>query len=182
MRLAFTVLVLAVAVQRLWEVRRSSQHEAQIIAAGGREHAAGQMVWMRAIHTSWLVGMVGEAWLVRRTPPLWLVAIAGVAFLLGQGLRLSAMRALGPRWTVKVMTLPEPAVSSGVFRWLRHPNYAGVCLELAALPLLGGAYVTAAAASFANALLLRRRIAAEEAALRADSSYDAIFAPRGAAS
>jgi methyltransferase len=172
---AFTALVLAVAAQRLWEVRRSARHEARIIAAGGREHAAGQMAWMRAIHALWLAGMLAEAWLVRRTVPLWLVGIAAFAFLAGQALRLTAMRTLGSRWTVKVMTLPEPAVSNGIFRWLRHPNYLGVCLELVALPLLGGAYVTAGAASVANALLLRRRIAAEEAALRADSNYDAVF-------
>jgi methyltransferase len=171
----FTALVLAVAIQRLWEVRRSARHEAQILELGGREHAAGQMAWMRAIHALWLGGMLAEAWLVRRTAPAWLVAVAAVAFLLGQTLRLSAMRALGPRWTVKVMTVPEPAVSSGIFRVLRHPNYVGVCLELAALPLLGGAYVTAVVASIANAVLLRLRIGAEEAALREDSSYDAVF-------
>lgn len=176
MTVLFTVLVLAVALQRLWEVRRSARHEARIVARGGREHAAGQMAWMRAIHTLWLGGMLAEAWIVRRTTPTWLLAVAAVAFVAGQALRLSAMHALGPRWTVKVMTVPEPAVSSGVFRWLRHPNYIGVCLELAALPLLGGAYVTAIVASVANAVLLRRRIAAEEAALRAESSYDAVFA------
>ncbi len=175
MTVVFTVLALAVAAQRLWELRRSARHEARIVALGGREHAAGQMAWMRAIHALWLAGMLAEAWLVRRTAPTWLAVLAAAAFLLGQALRLSAMHALGPRWTVKVMTVPEPAVSSGIFRRLRHPNYVGVCLELAALPLLGGAYVTAAAASVANALLLRRRIAAEEAALRADSSYDAVF-------
>ena len=59
---------------------------------------------------------------------------------------------------------------------MRHPNYLGVCLELASLPLLGGAYVTAAAASVANAFLLQRRIAAEEAALREHSCYDSVFA------
>ena len=175
MTVVFTALVLSVAAQRLWEVRRSGRHEARILASGGREHAAGQMRWMRAIHTLWIVGMLAEAWLARRTVPLWLAILGASLFLLGQALRLSAMHALGPRWTVKVMTLPEPAVSSGVFRWVRHPNYLGVCLELAGLPLLGGAYVTAVAASLANGLLLHRRIAAEEAALRADSSYDAVF-------
>jgi methyltransferase len=173
---AFTVLVLAVAVQRLWEVRRSARHEARIRALGGREHAAGQMRWLRAVHTAWILGMLAEAWLVRRAVPLWLAVAAAAVFAGGQALRLAAMHALGPRWTVKVMTLPEPAVATGVFRFVRHPNYLGVCLELAALPLLGGAYATAAAASLANTVVLRRRIAAEEAALRAESSYDAVFA------
>jgi methyltransferase len=64
-------------------------------------------------------------------------------------------------------------VQAGIFRWIRHPNYLGVVLEIAALPLIGGAYVTAIAASIANAILLRARIRAEEHALRVDNDYDA---------
>jgi methyltransferase len=166
MRLAFTLLVLAVAAQRLWEVRRSGRHERQILARGGREHAPEQMRWMRAVHALWLAGALAECWLAQRTPPAWLLLPAAAAFLEGQALRLLAMRELGPRWTVKVMTLPDaPLVATGIFRRLRHPNYVGVCLELAALPLLGGAYATAIAATVANGILLRFRIAAEDAAL-----------------
>jgi methyltransferase len=166
MTVAFTVLVLAVAAQRLWELRRSSRHEARILALGGREHAPAQMPWMRAIHAAWLVGALVEAWLAPHTPPVWVLVPAGIAFVAGQVLRLLAMHALGDRWTVKVMTLPDaPLVASGPFRRLQHPNYVGVCLEIAALPLLGGAYVTAAVATLANAILLRLRIAAEDAAL-----------------
>ena len=35
----------------------------------------------------------------------WLAGVALPVFLLGQGLRIAAMRALGSRWTVKVLTL-----------------------------------------------------------------------------
>lgn len=177
--IAFTALVLAVAAQRLWELRISRRHEERILAAGGREHAARQMPWMRAVHASWLAGMLGEAWLLQRAVSPWLAALAIAAFAAGQTLRLSAMRELGDRWTVKVMTVPDaPAVSSGVFGRLRHPNYLGVCLELAALPLLGGAYVTASVASVANGILLRARIAAEEAALTAENDYASALAGR----
>lgn len=179
MRVAFTFLVLAVAAQRLWEVRKSRRNELRILALGGREHAAGQMKWMRAVHALWLGGMLAETWALRPalSPAVAALGLAGIAA--GQALRLTAMHTLGERWTVKVMTLPEkPAVSSGIFNRLRHPNYVGVCLELAALPLVGGAYATAILASTANGFLLRARIAAEEAALRADSSYDATFGDR----
>lgn len=177
--LAFTALVLAVAAQRLWELRVSRRHEERILAAGGREHAAGQLPWMRAVHASWLVGMLAEGWLVQRAVSPWVAAFALAAFAAGQTLRLTAMRELGDRWTVKVMTLPAaPAVSTGIFSRLRHPNYVGVCLELAALPLLGGAYVTALGASVANGVLLRARIAAEEAALTAENDYATALAGR----
>jgi methyltransferase len=171
-RIVFTVLIAAVAAQRLWELRRSARHQARIVAAGGREHAPGQLLWMRGVHAAWLSGMLIESWVVQRPISPTIAAIALIAFLIGQALRLLAMRELGARWTVSIMTLPGAApVATGIFRHMRHPNYVGVCLELAALPLIGGAYVTAVLASAANALLLVFRIRAEEAALRADNDY-----------
>jgi methyltransferase len=58
------------------------------------------------------------------------------------------------------------AVTSGPYRFLRHPNYLAVVLEGIALPLVHTAWVTAAVFTVANAALLRVRIAAEEQALR----------------
>jgi methyltransferase len=72
------------------------------------------------------------------------------------------------------------AVTSGPYRWVRHPNYLAVSIEMAALPLVHTAWVTALVWSLANALVLRRRIAAEEAALREASDYDGAMAGRGA--
>lgn len=178
-REAFTLLVVAVALQRLWELRRSARHEAALRARGGREHAAGQMPWMRALHASWLVAMLLETWALETPFVPWLAAIAGALFVIGQALRLAAMRALGPRWTVTVITVPgERAVESGIFRFVRHPNYLGVVLEIFALPLLHGAWITALAFTLANAALLRARVAAEERALESDSDYAAAHGAR----
>jgi methyltransferase len=64
------------------------------------------------------------------------------------------------------MTLPEaPLVTNGIYRYLRHPNYVGVTLEMAAVPLLHNAYGTAVLFTIANAGLLSIRIRAEEEAL-----------------
>jgi methyltransferase len=59
---------------------------------------------------------------------------------------------------------------------MRHPNYAAVILELLAVPLVGGAWLTALLATGANALVLRRRIAAEEHELMRDRAWRAHFA------
>lgn len=174
-----TSAVVAIAIQRLFELRTSARHEAALLARGAREHAAGQMPWMRALHALWLIGTLAEAWLLGRVAPPWLIALGLVGLAIGQALRLAAMRALGPRWSVKVLTVPgETAIATGIFRHLRHPNYLGVILELAALPLIGGAWITALVASAANAILLRARIAAEERALREDSDYASVHGQR----
>jgi methyltransferase len=170
---SYVFLVLAVAVQRLLEMRLSRANELELKAQGGIEHAAEQMPYMKALHGAWLLSCLGEVWLFDRPVYGWLVFIALLLFCAGQVLRLSAMHALGSRWTTKVITLPrEPAVFSGVFRFVRHPNYLGVILEILALPLIHTAYLTAIVFSIANGALLYYRIRAEEQALGESSDYD----------
>lgn len=172
-RIAFTMIVLLVALQRLGELRRSARNEAQLRAVGGIEHAPAQMKWMRGLHASWLLAMPVEVWWFRAPFIPALAASAMLVFGLGQCLRMLAIRELGARWTVTIMTVPgEEARSTGPFKYIRHPNYLGVALEIAALPLIHGAWVTALIATLGNAILLRARIRAEESALRAQSHYE----------
>jgi methyltransferase len=56
-------------------------------------------------------------------------------------------------------------VQHGIYRYLRHPNYLGVELEIVTAPLVHSAYVTSIAFGIANALLLRARIRREVQAL-----------------
>jgi methyltransferase len=175
-RTLFTLLVAAVAVQRLAELRRSRRHEAALRAAGAHEHARWQVPMLAAVHTAWLVAACVEVWWLEPPfrPTLAAIAFAGLAA--GQGLRYAAMSALGPRWTISVLTLPAaPPVATDVYRYLRHPNYVGVVFEIAALPLVHGAVWTAAIASVVNAAALACRIRAEERALESDNAYGAHF-------
>jgi methyltransferase len=178
-RVAFTALVALVAAQRLVEMRVSRRHEDALRARGAIESAPRQMAVMAALHGTWLVAMVVEVWW--RQPPFrpGRAAAAFALFGAGQALRWSAQRALGPRWTTRVMTLPsEPPVTTGIYRYVRHPNYLGVVLEMAALPLVHGAVWTCVTCSAGNALLLVARIRAEEAALGRDNQYARHFGPR----
>ncbi|MGE0789445.1 MAG: isoprenylcysteine carboxyl methyltransferase family protein [Sandaracinaceae bacterium] len=165
-RVLFASVVGLVAGQRLMELRTSARHESKLRAAGAVEHAAEQMPFMRALHGLWLASCIAEVFLLKRRASLPTAIGATLAFGAGQLLRRSAMRALGERWNVRVLVLPgQPPVSGGPFRYVRHPNYLGVALEMAALPAMHGAFVTAIGFSIANAVLLRARIRAEEDAL-----------------
>jgi len=177
--IAFVVVLIVLALQRLFELRLSRRNEAHMQAQGGREHDSGHFRWMKLLHASWFVAMLAEAWWLRRPFKPLLAAVAFVTFLAGQSLRYAAIRTLGPRWSVRIMTLPgAPPVDRGIYRYLRHPNYLGVVLEIAAVPLLHGAYLTSILFSLANSLLLRVRIAAEEQALDDCRQYTAVFARR----
>lgn len=178
-RVIFVLLVLALALQRLLELRLSRRHEAGILAHGGREYGADHFGWMKALHTAWFIAMLAEVFLLDRPFIPWLAAVAFVFFLIGQVLRYAAILTLGPRWTVRVMTLPdEPLVTRGIYRYVRHPNYAGVILEIAAAPLLHTAYLTSMVFTLANAAVLAVRIRTEEHALDLDNHYQHAFVGR----
>ena len=179
-RILFVVFIALLAGQRSWEVRLSRRYEAQILAQGGREYRPDHFRVMQLLHTSWFVMMVVEVFWKRRPFKPILAIVALLLFLLGQTLRYAAIHTLRDRWTVRVMTLPGvPPVTQGVYRYLPHPNYLGVALEIAAVPLLHTAYLTSFAFSLANTLLLAFRIRIEEQALEADNEYGRFF-PRSA--
>jgi len=64
-------------------------------------------------------------------------------------------------------------VTTGPFRFVRHPNYTGVILEMISLPLIHTAWITAIVTSLAYFLVLSKRIRAEEGVLMANPEYRA---------
>jgi methyltransferase len=167
-RLVFLGLVAGLGLQRLFELRLSRRNEHQILQNGGREHAPETYPWIVALHSSWFAAMILEVFARRREFHPKLATVGLSLFAIGQFLRLTAIRTLGWRWSTRVMTVPGPQgalVREGIYRYLRHPNYLGVELEILSVPLLHSAYLTSALFGLANALLLRDRIRREEQAL-----------------
>ena len=174
-RLLFAVFVAALGLQRLFELRLSRQNERRILLNGGREHTPETYRWIVTLHAAWFAAMLLEVFAGRRKFRPQLAALAFPLFAAGQALRLTAIRTLGWRWSTRVMTVPGPAgapVQHGIYRYIRHPNYMGVQLEILAAPLLHSAYVTSAVFGVANALLLRDRIQREEQALEEDTGLE----------
>jgi methyltransferase len=178
-RLLFAGFVAALGIQRLFELRLSRRNERRIRKRGGREHASETYRWIFRLHTAWFAVMLLEVFPFKRTFRPWLAATAFGVFAAGQGLRLTAIRTLGWRWSTRVMTIPgEVPVQRGIYRYIRHPNYLGVELEILAVPLMHSAYLTSIVFGVANALLLRARIRQEEQALDAsgrDNRYLDLF-------
>jgi methyltransferase len=164
----YTALVLLVAVERLAELVVARRNTAWSMARGGMVTGRGHYPWMVALHSGLLAACLLEVGLAGRPfvpalgwPMLGLVAAA-------QGLRWWCVVTLGRRWNTQVIVIPGlPLVTAGPYRWrwLRHPNYVAVAVEGAALPLVHGAWITAATFSVLNAVLMVVRLRCEEAAL-----------------
>jgi methyltransferase len=160
-------LVLVVVLQRLSELRLAKRNLAWALERGGRLVEEPHYWLFFALHVGWLVAWAVEAWL--RGPalaPTWWAWLAG--FCLAEGLRYWAIASLGRRWNTKIVVLPgEPLIRRGPYRVVPHPNYLAVAVELACVPMIFGAWVTALVCTSLNAaLLLGLRIPAEVAAVR----------------
>lgn len=160
------IVLLLLIVQRMLELRIARRNEAWARAEGAIELGARHYPLFFVLHGSWLLGWVAEAVLrgpqLHGTAPVWI----GL-FCAASGLRYWAITSLGPRWNTRILVLPgAPKIRRGPYRFLAHPNYVAVVVELWAVPAIFGAWVTAAVVGVLNlALLLAVRIPAESAAL-----------------
>ena len=172
----YLVLLVAVVCERLVELVLTARNARRLEARGGYEVGRGHFPVMAILHTGLLVAAPLEVWWLDRpfAPALGFTMLAVVAFTMA--LRYWAVITLGDRWTARVFVVPgESPVTGGPYRFLRHPNYLAVILEVAALPLVHGAWITALVASVGNAWVLKTRIRVEEEALADSSNYNEAF-------
>lgn len=175
-RIIFTGIAIAIMVQRLFELRISKRNAKQLIAQGGKVHHDNSIQLVKGLQIGWFAAMLTEVWVLDRPFIPGLAAIALFATVAGQYLRYLSMQALGLRWTLPIVTLPGvSAVDTGIYRYLRHPNWLGVILEILAVPLIHSAYLSAIFFSIANVFLLMQRVQSEETALKIDNNYEALF-------
>ncbi len=169
-RWLYTALVAVVAAQRLAELAVSRRNVAGLLAAGGVEVGRSHYPWMVLLHATFLPSCLLEVWWLER-PFIWGLGVASVvALVAAAALRAWVIRTLGRRWSTRVVCLPGVApIRSGPYRFLRHPNYVAVVVEMAALPLVHSAWLTALCFTVANLLLLGERVRVEEQALAASA-------------
>jgi methyltransferase len=172
--IAFLALLAVVGVGRLAEMRLSRRHQRALAARGARREPEPGFAAMVALHTGVLVASAVEVVVLRRPflPALGVPAL--VAFALANALRWWVIATLGPHWNVQVVgSLSLGVVTAGPYRFVRHPNYVAVFVELLALPLVHGAWLTALVGAALHVVVLRRRLALEEAVLASDAAYRA---------
>jgi methyltransferase len=159
--------------ERVVELAISRRNAAWALSQGGVEVGQRHFVAMKLLHSAFFAAIVAEVLLLSRPFSLTLALPLLAVALMAQGLRYWAISTLGRHWNVRVIVVPgAPAVSSGPFRYLRHPNYLAVVVEGLAVPLIHGAWISALAFSALNAWLLVVRIRCEERALAAHCDYD----------
>jgi methyltransferase len=163
---AYLAIVGAFAAERLYELFLSARNARRAFAMGALEAARDHYSLVVAFQVLFLGAAAAEAIVLRRRFP-GLLGWAALGGALGaQALRYWCVACLGSRWNTRIIVWPGLApVSRGPYRFMRHPNYLAMIVEIACLPLIYGCWLTAIIFSAGNAILLVRRIRGEEAAM-----------------
>lgn len=154
------VLVLIIVLERVRELRTNRQ-----IVAGVRKESLSFNLFVLC-GTVVTFGCVAE-YVWRGLRPNGLLMLAGVVIVIASFvIRRRAIAELGQFWSVHVEVREEHRfVCSGPFRFVRHPVYFSMFLELLAITLACGAFFTMTLIPLAFVPILLMRLRLEETAL-----------------
>jgi len=176
-RAAYFAFLGLIVVERVVELFVSRRNARIAFSKGGREYGRSHFPAMAVFHAAFLASCAAEVAFLHRPFPGAIGVVALIGAVTAQALRYWAVATLGARWNVRVIVVPgDRPITSGPYRFVRHPNYAAIALEIACVPLVHGAWMTAILFSLGNAILLSTRIRAEEAAW--GGAYAQVFADR----
>jgi methyltransferase len=168
----FLIFWCFLVIQRLTEVKIAKKNEELLLSKGAVEAGSAHYKWMVSMHVSFFISLFVEVLFLGALSPEWW-AFPFILFLIAQIVRFWAISSLGVYWNTKIILLPgAQVVAKGPYRFIRHPNYLVVSLELLVIPLIFGAYATAVLFTILNIFMLRVRIPAEEKALIELTDYE----------
>jgi methyltransferase len=149
----------------MFEAGLAARHDRALRSAGAHEPPDDVFPWMQVAYPAAFLGMALEAWIrCVRADAIFVTGL--VLFAAAKWIKYWAIATLGPRWTFRVLVPPASSrITTGPYRFMRHPNYLGVMGELLGMavvahaPLAGGAFV------IIFGVLIAARIRVEERAL-----------------
>lgn len=156
-----TWVLVYIVVQRLGELVHANRNTRRLLNEGGQEYGADHYQYFIFLHSAWI------AIIALLVDPQHAIHPAMLALFVGtQLLRLWTLASIGRWWTTRIISAPHfDRVKRGPYKYISHPNYLVVILEIAIVPLMLGLPSVALVFSVLNALLLRHRIRVENRVL-----------------
>jgi methyltransferase len=167
----FYLLFSVIAIQRIVELLIARRNEKWMKSKGAREYGQTHYKLMVSIHILFFASLLAEEFFGQK--PLnkfWVVLF--IIFLLTQAGRVWVIASLGRYWNTKIIVLPQAdIVAKGPYKFIKHPNYFIVTVELIVIPLMFNAYWTLFIFALLNQFILSIRIPVEETALAEVTDY-----------
>jgi methyltransferase len=151
--------------QRFLELLLARRNERIVKSKGALEFDSDGYRYIVVTHAAFFISLVLEKFLLQRGLNNYCVVFL-VIFFFAQVLRYWAISSLGVYWNTRVLVVPgSQRTTTGPYKYLKHPNYIAVMVEIAVIPLIFSCYLTSIIFSIVNLFLIRRRIRIEENAL-----------------
>ncbi len=158
--MAFTIFVGFLIALRFGELYHSKHNERWLRANGAIEYGHRHYSYIVLLHTAFIASLIVEYCFRRNTDsfsPKFLFLYVLLLFI-----KIWIISSLGKYWNTKILRIPNsPAVHTGLYRVVKHPNYIIVIGEIAVIPMIFHLYITAIVFSVLNAIMLSVRIKEE---------------------
>jgi methyltransferase len=143
----------------------AARHDRALRALGAVEPAGDVYRAMQVAYPGAFLAMLAEgAWRGAGPDTLWIIGVG--LFAAAKAIKYWAIASLGVRWTFRVLVPPgSQRTVRGPYRWISHPNYVAVALELAGVALAMHARVAGPIGLAGFSYLMWRRVRIEERAL-----------------
>lgn len=169
----FYFLICLMIIQRLIELLIATNNERWIKKRGGVEIGQTHYKWFIWLHILFFIAMIIESQVkfINSGGLLSIYWYFCLGFVVAQLGRIWCIYSLGRFWNTKIIILPKVAlIKKGPYKYVKHPNYIIVFIELLFMPLIFGLFITATIFPFLHLLLLTIRVPLEDEALSRLSS------------
>ena|SRR5699024_1336526 len=162
----FYIIVFFIIAQRLFELYIANKNEQWMRARGGFEIGSEHYKLFILLHVSFFISLLIETHSKYAIGEISFNIYFFLVFLLAQIGRMWCIVSLGRFWNTKIIVLPKVIhIKKGPYKYIKHPNYVIVFIELLVIPSMFGAYWTAIIFPILHLALLSVRIPSEERAL-----------------
>jgi methyltransferase len=159
----FLIFMCFLIGQRLSELYVSSKNEKWLLQNGAVEYGKEHYPYMVSMHTLFIISLIAEY--IYRGSGVVNYYLVGMFFILIL-IKIVVISTLGNYWNTKIYKVPGTRpVATGIYKYIKHPNYVIVVLEIAIIPLAFHLYYTAIIFTILNALMLTVRIKKENKVL-----------------
>ncbi len=159
----FSLFISFLILQRLFELFIAKRNEKWILGQGAIEYGKEHYPYIVAMHTLFIVSVIAE-YIWRGTGEVNYILLASFFVLIT--LKVFVISTLGTYWNTKIFKIPgSRPVATGIYKYVKHPNYIIVICEIAIIPLTFHLYYTSVVFTLLNAIMLTVRIKKENEVL-----------------
>ena len=154
-----TYLMIYLVLSRLFELFLSKKNTNKLLQKGAKEYYGFHYKFIVLFHIFFILFFLANSF----SNSIFNIQYLYVFFIV-QIFRYKIIYDLGEFWTTRILVINKPLVKTWMFRYLRHPNYIVVFLEVILICLFFNDFYSLLLFSVINTILIAIRIYYEEKA------------------